>query len=48
MDHSKVIEAIKDLPPWRFVLLWGYSDPALAGFFIGDRDGFRQTIGASA
>jgi hypothetical protein len=22
MDHSKVIEAIKDLSAWRFFLLW--------------------------
>lgn len=22
MDHSKVIKALKELSPWRFVLLW--------------------------
>jgi hypothetical protein len=22
MEHSKVIESLKDLSPWRFILLW--------------------------
>jgi hypothetical protein len=22
MDHSKVIESLKDMPRWQFILLW--------------------------